>query len=329
MFGYLVRRILRMVPSLLGITFVTFLLGDLAPSDRAAIELARMEAQGELAPDADRAQALRALRTRYGTHDPGSGEELGVLHRYGNWLGSVLSGDAGTRSPGQPAVGDRIREALPATLVLGCCSTLLALVVGIQLGVASGMRTGSRADRLAATGSMIVVSVPEFLLATLLLLAFGGAGLQWFPSTGWAPGRGGSLLGLVLPVATMAVPLTVVVARFVGESVRRARTAPFAQALEGLGVEQPEVRARLLRHAAAPLATLAGGFVPVLVGGSIVVESVFAMDGLGHLAFRAAVDQDMAMVMALTLLVALATLLGMTASDLAQRALDPRVGSTS
>ena len=329
MLAFVVRRLLLMLPSLLGITFVTFLFADLAPSDRAAIELSRLESQGELAQGTERESLLRAMRVRYGTHDAVTGEPLGLVQRYGNWMQGLASGDWGSRAPGQPAVGASIREALPATLLLGLASALLALAYGIPRGVALGMRAGNRVDRLAAAGSMAALAMPEFLLATVLLLAFGGAGLQWVPSTGWSPGRGVSPAGLVLPVLSLAIPLALVVTRFVREAVRRARTAPFAVALEGFGIEPAHVRQRMLHHASAPVATLVGGFVPMLVGGSIVVESVYAMEGLGRLAWSAAMGQDTAMVMALTLLVGTATLLGTTLSDALQRALDPRAGATS
>lgn len=325
MLAFVVRRLLLTLPSLLGITFVTFLLADLAPSDRAAVEVARLQAQGEIAPGADREALLRTLRARYGTHDAGTGEPLGLVQRYGHWMLGVGSGDWGARAPGQPPVGQRIREALPATIVLGLTSVLLALALGIPCGVRLGLRAGSRIDRLASAGSMATVAMPEFLLATVLLLTFGGAGMQWLPSTGWSPGRGGSPAGLVLPVLSLAIPLAIVVTRFVREAVRRARKAPFAAALEGFGIEPAHVRKRLLHHASAPLATLLGGFVPMLVGGSIVVESVYAMDGIGWLVWRSAMDQDTAMVMALTLLVATATLLGTTLSDVLQRTIDPRM----
>lgn len=329
MLAFVVRRLLLLVPSLLGITFVTFLFADLAPSDRAAIEVARMAAHGELPPGTARESMMRTLRARYGTHDAVTGEPLGILQRYGNWMHGLATGDWGSRAPGQPSVGASIRQALPATLMLGLVSALLAFAYGIPRGVVLGMRAGTRVDRLAAAGAMAAVAMPEFLVATVLLLAFGGAGLQLLPSTGWSPGRGVSWAGFVLPVLCLATPLALVVTRFVREAVRRARAAPFAGALDGFGIEPAFMRRRMLHHAMAPVATLLGGFVPMLVGGSIVVESVYAMDGIGRLAWSAAMGQDTAMVMALTMLVATATLLGTTLSDLLQRAVDPRAGGPS
>jgi peptide/nickel transport system permease protein len=183
------------------------------------------------------------------------------------------------------------------------------------------------------------VGVPEFLLAMLLLLAFCGAYLQWLPATGLRS-NGSEHWSLVaqvvdfgrhlcLPVAVMSVGPLVLVTRFVRASVARTLETPFAVNLRALGIEPAIVRRRLLANACAPVATLVGTLLPMLVGGSIVVENLFSLDGLGHLLWTAVKGQDQAMVMALVIISSVATLLSLLASDLLHRLVDPRVRLSS
>jgi peptide/nickel transport system permease protein len=123
----------------------------------------------------------------------------------------------------------------------------------------------------------------------------------------------------------MSIGPLVMVTRFVRDAVARASAAPFVISLRALGVEPKTVNRRLLRHGAVPVATLTGGLLPLLVGGSIIVENLFSLDGLGHLAFRAVLGQDQAIVMALVLLTSTVTLLALLISDLMHRLVDNRV----
>jgi peptide/nickel transport system permease protein len=181
---------------------------------------------------------------------------------------------------------------------------------------------------------LALAGVPEFLLATLLVLAF-GVSLPWLPISGLrSPGAERwdlvpQLLDLahhlVLPVAVTAVGPAMYVARFVRDAVARAGTSPFAANLRALGMEPAVVRRRLLRHGIVPVATLAGELLPMLVAGSIVVENVFALDGLGHLAFQAVMGKEQPLLLALLVLGSAVTLCSLLLSDLLHRWIDPRV----
>jgi peptide/nickel transport system permease protein len=130
---------------------------------------------------------------------------------------------------------------------------------------------------------------------------------------------------LCLPVLVMASAPTVLVTRFLRDSVARAAGSPFAENLRALGTDPAVLRRRLLHNGAAPLATLLGSLLPMLFAGSIIVETLFSLDGVGLLAWRAASEQDQPLVMALVLLSSIVTLLALVVSDLAHRAVDPRV----
>lgn len=336
---WLAMRLCWLVLMLLGITFVTFVVLDLAPVDRAALQIARAS-QTETMPDAQsRDAAILRLRIRYGMVDAATLQPAPVLERYFAWLGRAVTGRLAGPNEDHGALWRRLGEALPVTLLLGFLSLLAAFLVGLPLGVQMGMHPGGRCDRLVSPILFAVVGVPEFLLATLLLLAFSGVFLQWLPATGlrsdgseqW-PFAAQLLdfgLHLCLPVAVMSVGPLVLVTRFLRASVARTLEAPFAGNLRALGVEPAIVRRRLLANAFAPVATLAGSLLPMLVGGSIVVENLFSLDGLGHLLFTAVTRQDQAMVMALVIITSVASLLALLVSDLLHRLVDPRVRLSS
>ena len=203
------------------------------------------------------------------------------------------------------------------------------------LGAWLGARRGTGLERAASTGLLIAAGVPEFLAATLLLLAFSSAWLQWLPASGlrsvgaeawsWPAQLFDLLQHLLLPVLVMASGPLVMVTRFVRDAVARAASQPFAMAMAGLGLPAAVVRRRLLRHGLVPAATLVGSLLPMLVGGSIVVENAFALDGVGYLAFTATMNQEQPMLMAIVVLGSLVTLAAFILSDWLHRRVDPRV----
>jgi peptide/nickel transport system permease protein len=332
---WLLLRLCWLLVTLLGITVVTFVVLDRAPVDRAEIEAATRASSGTLTTPASRDAAVLRLRIRYGLVDGTTLEPPPLWQRYTNWLGKALTLRFAGPNEDPAAFWRRFTRALPVTLLIGGLALLLAFGLGVPLGAFGGMRTGCRADRAVSAGTFVLAGVPEFLLATLLLLAFGGAFLPWLPSAGLQSRGAGDwswwsrLLDhaahLVLPVTVMAAGPLVLVTRFVRDAVARAAAAPFAASMHALGLDPRLVRRRLLRNALAPVATLAGSLLPMLVGGSIVVENMFSLEGLGRLAFHAVLQQDQAMLMAMVVLTSIVTLLALIVSDLLHALADPRV----
>lgn len=335
MLRWLCVRLGWMVVSLLGITFVTFVVLDLAPVDRAQIEVARQQQDSGFSNLAARDKAILQLRVRYGLVDQETLQPAPIWRRYGNWLGNALCLRFAGPNEDDRALWRRLENALPVTMWLGLLSLLVVAVVGVPLGSWLGMRAGTAADRAVSRCLFVIVGLPEFLFATLLLFGFGGLWLSWFPSGGLrSPGSEHWSIfrqvvdfawHLVLPVTVMATGPTVLVVRFLRDAVARADASAFADNLRALGTEPATLRWRLVRNGAAPLATLAGTLLPMLVTGSIVVENLFALDGIGHLAFRAVEAQDQAMLMALVVVTSTVTLLALIASDVAHRVVDPRI----
>jgi len=332
MLRWLCVRCAWMVPSLIGITCLTFLLLDLAPLDRARLEV--LAEPTALDTRQDREMRVLRLEIRYGLVDERTLERVPVLTRYMRWLGNALRFRLAGPGEDQQQFRARIAAALPVTLLLGFWSLAFAFGAGVPLGIWLGMRADGRADRMASGFLFVAAGLPEVLIATLLLLAFGFL-LPWFPSGGlhsdgiaarsWFVQLLDLAWHLALPVAAMSLPPLLLVARFLRESVRRAAATSFAANLRAWGVAPAVVRGRVLRAASAPLATLAGSLLPLLVSGSVVVESVFPLDGLGKLAWHSVGGNDQAMVMALVLIASVATLVSLVLSDLLHRLVDPRV----
>ncbi len=335
MLRWLVLRLLWVPVTLLGITFVTFAALHFAPVDRAELEVARREQNSSFSNLQDRERAIQLLRLQHGLVDPDTLEPVPLWRGYSRWLGNALTMRFAGPGTSDAAFWQRFGRALPVSLWLGGLALLLAVLVGVPLGAYVGMRAGSGADRAASQLMFVVIGLPEFLLATLLLLGFAGAWLSWFPSTGltssgaadWSFGArlADFAWHLVLPVLVMASSPLVLIARFLRDSVAREAASSAAVYARAIGLEPAVRRWRLVRAGGAPLATLAGTLLPMLVGGSIVVENLFALDGLGHLAFEAVEDQDQGMVMALVLLTSTTTLVALVVSDVLHRLVDPRV----
>lgn len=335
MTSWFLRRLLWMVPTLFGISFVTFMLLELAPLDRARLEVAMRQGEGELVDRHQRDVALLRLQIRYGLVDAATGEPVPVWQRFGNWFVRALRLELAGPDEDQQAFRGRLLDAAPVSLLLGFWALVLAVAIGVPLGASLGIRAGSRLDRLVSAAVFLALGFPEVLVATLLVLAFGPLWLDLLPDTGLRS-PGSAHLGpfqqlldlawhLVLPVAVMALVPALLIMRFLRESVARVANATFAVNLRAWGLEGITERWRLLRAGSAPLATLVGSLLPALVTGSIVVESVFSIDGLGRLLWQAVRSQDQAMVMAITLLTSLVTLLSLVLSDLLHRLVDPRV----
>lgn len=329
------RRLLGMAATLLGVLFVTFAMLDLAPVDRAQLAVARAQQNVAFADLDARERALVRLRVRYGLLDEHTLEPEPLPRRFGRWLwhAVTLRWHGPADEPRQ--FWERLARAVPVTGMVGGLALALGTCVGVWLGVRLGCRTGGLADRLASPVLFTLAGVPEFVLAALLTLLLASGGLGWLPGGGlhrpgsealvwWARWLDG-LWHLVLPVGVLATGPLVLVTRFVRDAVARAAQQPFAAALRGFGAEPALLRRRLLRHGLLALLPLTGGLLPMLVGGSIVVESLFHLDGMGQLAYRAARELDQPMVMAVVLVTSVVTLMALLAADLLQQWLDPRV----
>lgn len=306
MIGLLLRRLVVVGPVLLAASVLVFALPRLAGVDPARAVLRARSA--EAVPD----PATEArLRSSLGLDAP-------VAEQYLRWLGGVLRGDLGHGYVARTPVAGQIADAAAVSGLLAVLALALAAVVGIPAGVYAARRPGGLLDRFLGLGTVAGVAVPEFVLAPWLVLVFAvWAGA--LPALGW-----GDPAHLVLPVLTLAAYPGALAAQLVRAETAGVLTRPHVLVARAKGLGEHRV---LWRHGARLATTsvtaLAGMFVAGLLGGSLVVEVVFGIPGLGRLLHRAVVAQDLPVVQAGTLLVvAVAVVAGVLVEVLAT-ALDP------
>ncbi len=306
---YLLRRLLLAVPTLLGITLLTFFVAHAAPGDPLQL-------------DGERMTVPTGASTRTST-EPWPAQ-------YATWLTHLARGDFGHSLIDRRPVAEKMGEALPRTVLVSSLALVLAWVGALPLGTWLAVRRGGRLARTVAAGLSIVSAFPTFWVAVLLLLVFANpAALDWFPFQGWPSGEVTAVAvawHLVLPVLVLALPSFALSTRHVRAAMEEALARPEVLAARGRGV--PERRVLIhhaLRGSLGPLLTLAGLQLPHLVGGSVVVERVFGLPGMGLLALDAVGTRDYPVVMGVAVVMGLATLLATLAVDLAYAWADPRV----
>jgi oligopeptide transport system permease protein len=298
--NYLLKRLLLAPAVLLLIALATFAMVRSAKGGP-------FDAEREMAPAVKAAMAERM------------GFDRPLPVQFVRTLAGVADGSLPTLSPGQD-VGEVIRPKLGVSLVLGGAALLLAVIAGLGLALAGAMRPGSWLDRLTASAAMAAIAVPAFVIGPVLALVF-GLRLGWLPSLGW-----GDLIHLLLPMATLAAAPAARIARLARSSLADAAHADHVRTARAKGVGAWTVLVRhQLRPALVPVVAFLGTASAYLLTGSVVVEQVFQIPGLGSEMVQAAFNRDHNLVMALTLVFGLLVVLCNLAADLAVAAVDPRV----
>ena len=316
--GWLVRRTLQALLTLVLAILLLFLLTHLLPGDPLAREASSF---------ALTAEQRAALAARYGLDRP-LGSQLAAF------LGGLIRGDLGTSIEyGRPVTG-LLLERLPATLLLGGTVLLLNFTVGLWLGVRQAVRKGSAEDRWLTTLSLAGYAMPSFWLGLMLA---GWVGVRWhlLPPAGMRDPvlEGGALVvagdvlrHLVLPAATLSIVSIAGTMRYQRSAMIEALHLPYIVTARAKGLTERQVTWRhAWRNALFPIITLFGLWLPILVSGSVFVEAVFAWPGLGSLAFTAVNSRDYPLLMGTSVLVAALVIAASLASDMAYAALDPRV----
>ncbi|MFC4533131.1 ABC transporter permease [Sphaerisporangium dianthi] len=258
------------------------------------------------------AEVRDRIRAEYGFDRP-------VLVQYFDYLGKLVTGDLGSSYQLQRPVWTLITDQLGPTAQLAAAAVVLAVVIAIISAVVTAGR--SHTVRAAAGAwELVAVSLPSYWLGILLLTAFSFQ-LQIFPVIGAQ-----DLVALVLPALTLALPIAGLLAQVLREGLETALAQPFAVTARARGLSQLAVRLRhALRHAAASLATLTGWLVGTLLGGAVLVETVFGRAGIGALTLQAVGNKDMPVVMGVVLLSAVVFVVISNALDLLHAVIDPRV----
>ena len=303
--AWLLRRVGSAVFVLWAVATLIFLAIRLIPGDPAEAILGGPGSQAS-------AEALAAARLEYGLDEP-------LWVQYLSQLGRLATGDLGTSYALRVPVAQLLTEQLPGTLALAAGAWVLAWVLALGLALWSGLG-GRGAAVVGSALEIAAASVPHFWLGSVLVLLFSTA-WGWLP-----PVSNGTAAGLVMPIVTLALPLAGFLGQVMRESMLTAMTSPFALSARARGESEAGVVLRhALRHAALPGVALSGWALGSLVSGAVVVESIFARPGLGRTLLQAVTLRDVPLVTGVALVSALAYVVVMALSDLAERAIDPRI----
>ncbi len=321
MLRYVARRLLLMIPLLVGITLISFIVIRLAPG--GPVEMAT-----DLSPKVT-AEARERLRAYYGLDRP--------FHvQYLSWLGRVATLDFGTSfSPDGRPVIDKIVERVPVTLGINILSLAFIFAVAVPIGVYSAARQGSRFDRTATVVLIAGYAVPGFWLALLLMILF-GVKLGWLPISGLVSleHESLSLAGkmwdrihhLVLPIFVSAFTGAAGLSRYMRSNMLEVIRQDYIATARAKGLAERTVMFRhAMRNALLPFVTILGLSVPGLIGGSVIFEQIFAIPGLGRLFYQAVMSRDYPLIMGELVIGAFLTLVGNLLADVGYALADPRI----
>ncbi len=329
MWRYLLRRLLLIIPTLVGITLIGFAVIQLAPGNPALMKL-RMGPGGEgiKAADAGALKIVEETKKLYGLDKP-------LYARYLIWLRQVATFDFGRSYKDHRPVMEKILEALPITLQLNLISILLIYLISIPIGVYSATHEGSLLDRLQTVAVFIFYSMPGFWFALILMVVF-GVKLDWFPIYGvnsqgaegyaWWKWLGDRLWHLVLPVTVYTVGGFAFLSRLARQSMMEVLRQDYIRTARAKGLpERTVVYKHALRNAVMPIITILAGLLPEMLGGSVIIEQIFSINGMGKLGFEAVLSRDYPLIMGEFYISAFLSLIGILMSDIAYVLVDPRV----
>jgi len=311
MIAWLGGRVATLLVTTLAASVLVFFVLEILPGDPAQLIL------GVNA----REDTLAALRAQLGLDRP-------MLIRYVSWIGRFLTGDFGVSYTYSVPVRELIAERLTVSLPLALMAIGLSTAIAIPVGVFSASRRGRFADVATMGVAQVGVSIPNFWLGLLFILVF-AVGLGWFPASGFAGWGGGlwaGLRSLILPALALALPQAAILARVTRSSVLETLGEDYVRTARAKGLTQ---RAALWRHAVPnaliPVVTIIGLQFSFLLAGTIIIENVFTLPGLGRLIFQAIAQRDLIVVESLVTLLAFAVILVNFIVDLVYAAIDPRL----
>lgn len=317
---YLTSRLASSMLLLWMVVTLTFLAIHLSPGDPASTLVDGRVSQAQIAQ----------IRSHYGF-------DKSLLTQYGIWLKNCVQGDLGQSFIYRRATSTVLLSHLSATILLGGFATFLALFLGLSLGTLTALRRGSKLDTSTRIAALVLYAAPPFWLGLMVLLLFSGT-LRWFPASGmlsplaptgaspWQPSQWLSLLHhIALPTLVLATPLTVQIFRIVRSGLEQQMALDYITAGRSLGFSEPRLAALALRNCLGPVVQILGTWMPVLVGGAVMVEQVFSWPGLGSVAVAAISGRDYPLVLAITMLTASAVILANFLADIGHGLIDPRV----
>ena len=358
--AYLIRRLLLIIPTFIGISIITFSILQLSPGNPVFMRLQKM--QGAMSTGTVSPEIIEQTKKLYGMDKP-------LPMRYVLWMGRLVRLDFGNSYKDHRPVLERIKEALPVTLQLNIASLILMYLIAIPVGVYSATHPHTRTDNALTVGLFLLYSLPSFWVAMLLMYFLGGGGGSdslkelcaagfrligiegWFPvqwalqhplSFQWFPVYGFSTAGsnywpfrdwlwdrvwhLILPVFCLTYASFAGLSRYTRAGLADVIRQDYIRTARAYGFSERVVVLRYaLRNALIPIVTLLGALVPAMIGGSVIIESIFSIPGMGRLFYEAILGRDYPMVMGVFTFTALLTMAGLIVSDILYAIVDPRI----
>jgi len=314
------RTALQAIPTVIGIIILNFFLLQLAPGDAADVMAGEAGSATE--------ETMAALRERFGLNLP-------LLDRLLAYLDNLAHFSLGFSPRYSMPVADLIGQRLPGTLTLMAMALTIALLIGLALGSVMAAFAGRLPDRLLSIFSLLFYSVPGFWIGLMLIVLF-SVTLGWLPSggngtigadlTGWA-GIVDRARYMVLPATSLALFYVAIYARLTRAAMLEVRNQDFVRTAYAKGLSPAVVTVKhVLRNALIPITTMAGMHIGGMLGGAVVVETVYSWPGLGRLAFEAVMGRDYTVLLGILLLSSLLVILANALVDILQTWLDPRIG---
>lgn len=312
---YALRRLILTIPILLGVTVICFALVQLAPGDPV---------QSLVRPDATPEQ-IQTLRAYYGLDQP-------VVVQYFMWLWRVIGGDFGMSISTNLPVVNEVLRAFTNTIVVALISVVVAFIASLVLGTIAAVRQGGIIDRLVTAIAVFGISVPTFWLAVVLVIFF-AVELNWLPATGM--GSSGSdtfnwfdwndFKFAIMPIIALALPPLAIMTRTTRSSLSEILNQDFIQTLRAKGLSQFAIITHAIRNIMPSAVAMLGLQLGYLIGGSVLVETVFTWPGTGFLLNKAILARDIPLLQGTILVLATAFVLINLVVDLAQSLVDPRI----
>lgn len=326
MLNYILKRLLLIVPTLFGISLVTFFIIQLTPGS----PVGQIGGEGGVERGQITKEIIDATKKLYGLDKP-------LYIQYSIWLKQMVTFNFGySYKDGRP-VWEKIRERIPITLSLSILSIMIAYIVSIPLGIFSAIKQYTKADKIITIILFVLYSMPNFWVAMMLIMFLGGGDyLNLFPIFGISS-EGAESFGpvkwlldriwhLVLPVTCLTYESFASLSRYQRSSMLEVIRQDFIRTARAKGLsEQIVVFKHAFRNSLIPIVTLLGYILPALLGGSVIIESIFSIPGLGKLGFESVLNRDYPVIMAISVISAFLTLFGMLLSDILYVIVDPRI----
>ncbi|PWL50956.1 MAG: ABC transporter permease [Clostridiales bacterium] len=322
---YILKRLLYIAIVFTVIGFLMFYLYNLIPGDPARAELESR--RQELIKSGTYEQEYQAARERLGLNDP-------MIARFGKWFGNLITGDFGTSSFYKTEVVNVIKEPMKTTIFINIFSTILALAITIPLGIRCAVKRGSKFDNAVQVSSIVGYSIPIYIIALIMIYLFCVL-IQIFPVSGIKT-PGSSYTGLrafvdklyyiALPLIVMTMASLGGMTRYVRASMIEALSMDYVRTARAKGLrEKVVIYSHAWRNALLPVITLVIGWFLSIFSGSIIIETTFALNGMGVLYYNGLTNQDYELVLAMQMFYTVVSLVGILLTDLSYGLVDPRV----